>query len=173
MKQSLVVLGVIFALVSSLYASRRAVIIFQEQTRLANEIAAWEKQCADQSSHDKTCLEKRDKLIAELREFVAMINDELNVLRQVSPNAPDDFVKKTEGRRKVMEFELHNTLYVIKCLGVPASEAQCSAESVAIEKEKAVIETKYASTLTEFKTSGFDGQWLSLRADKSAARKKP
>jgi hypothetical protein len=166
-----VCVGLVF--LPSIYASRRAVVIFQEQAKLAHEIAAWEKECADQSSQDKTCLKKRDKLIGELREFVALINDELDVLRQVSPNAPDDFVKETEGRRKVMEFEVRDTLYIIKCLGVSAAEPQCSAEAAAIEKEKAVIETEYKATLAEFRTSGFDGKWLSLRVDKSAAREKP
>jgi hypothetical protein len=123
----------------------------------------WEKHCSGKSPKNTTCLKNRDQLIGELREFVAMINDELTVLRQQIPNAPDDFVKKTEGRLKVMGFELHNTLYIIKCLGVPASEPQCTAESAAIEKEKALIETEYKSTLTEFRTSGFDGKWISLR----------
>ncbi len=74
-------------------------------------------------------MKRRYKISGELGQFVALINDELDGLRGISPDATADFVKEVEGRRKIMELEVRNALYVIKCVGgVPSSGPAMSAK---------------------------------------------
>lgn len=155
-------------LVSSLVALPLTAVIFQQSAKLAKEVAAWNKQCGDKPYYDDVCMKKRYKISGELGEFVALVNDELNGLRDISPNAPDFFVKESNGRRKIMKLEACNALHIIKCLGVPESDPQCSGESAAIEEEKASLQAEYKQT-----HAAFDGQWISLRATVSPAPKKP
>jgi len=54
-----------------------------------------------------------------------------------------------------MEHEVRVALYNIKCLGRPASDPQCSAESAAIDAEKAALQAEYKQT-----TRVFDGTWI-------------
>ena len=163
MKKSLPTIGAGLVLASSLFAGRHDAVIFGQQKELVAKVAAWEKQCGDKVTPDETCIRKRAQLRGELNQFLASINDELTSIRRVVPNPPADWVKKTEGRLKVMEFNAHNTEYIIKCLGVPQTDPQCRAEAAAIDKEKAVIDSDYKDTLAEFSTAGFDGKWISLR----------
>ena len=88
-------------------------------------------------------MKKRSDLSAELGQFVALVNDELNSLRDISPDASDNFVKEFNGRRKIMEHEVRVALYNIKCLGRPTSDPQCSAESAAIDAEKAALQAEH------------------------------
>ena len=155
-------------LVSSLVALPLTAVIFQQSAKLAKEVAAWNKQCGDKPFYDEACTEKRQAISGELGQFVALINDELAGLRAISPDASDDFVKEATGRHKIMEFEVRNALHIIRCLGVPASEPQCSAESAAIDEEKAALQAEYKQT-----HAVFDGTWISLRASVSPAPKKP
>src|ERR1700736_4118187 len=90
-------------LISSLFALPLTVIIFQQSAELAKEVAAWNKQCGDKPSYKEHCFEKRQKLSGELGQFVALVNEELSGLRDISPDASDDFVKEVTGRRKIME----------------------------------------------------------------------
>jgi hypothetical protein len=156
-------------LVSPLVALPLTVVIFQKSAKLAKEVAAWNAQCGNKPSYDDVCMKKRYKISGELGEFVALINDELGFIRgPMSPDAPADFVKESDGRRKIMELEARNALHIIKCLGVPASEPQCSAESAAIDEEKAALQAEYKETHARF-----DGKWISLRATISPVPKKP
>jgi hypothetical protein len=168
MKKLLLTFILALILISSLFALPLTVIIFQESAKLAKKVAGWNKQCGDKPSYKEHCFEKRQKLSGELGQFVALVNDELDGLRDISPDASDDSVKEFIGRRKIMELEVRNALYVIKCLGVPASEPQCSAESAAIDVEKAALQAEYKQTHARF-----DGEWISLRATVSPAPKKP
>ena len=149
-----------------LFALPLTALIFQQSAKLADEVAAWNKQCGEKPSYDDACMKKRYKISGELGQFVALVNDELESLRDVSPNASDDSIREFNGRRKIMELEVRNALCIIKCLGVPASDAQCSAESAAIDKEKAALEAEYKQTHARF-----DGKWISLRATISPAPK--
>jgi hypothetical protein len=155
-------------LVSSLVALPLTVVIFQQSAKLAKEVAAWNTQCGDKPYYDDACMKKRYMISGELGEFVALVNDELGGLRDISPGAPDSFVKESNGRRKIMELEARNALHIIKCLGVAATEPQCNAESAAIDEEKASLQAEYEQT-----HAAFDGQWISLRATVSPAPKKP
>ena len=155
-------------LIPSLFALPLTVLIFQQSAELAKKVAAWKKQCGDKPSYDDACMKKRYALSGELGKFVALVNDELNGLQDISPDASNDFVKEATGRRKIMELEVRNALYVIKCLGVPASEPQCSAESATIDHEKAALQAEYKET-----HATFDGKWISLHAIVSPAPKKP
>ena len=155
-------------LIPSLFALPLTVLIFQQSAELAKKVAAWNKQCGDKPSYDDACMKKRYALSGELGKFVALVNDELDGLRDISPDASDDFDRKVNGRRKIMEHEMRVALYDIKCLGVPASEPQCSAESAAIDEEKAALQAEYKQT-----HAAFDGKWISLRASVSPAPKKP
>jgi hypothetical protein len=154
-------------LVSSLVALPLTAVIFQQSAKLAKEVAAWNKQCGDKPYYDDVCMKKRYKISGELGEFVALVNDELDGLRDISPNAPDFFVKESNGRRKIMKLEACNALHIIKCLGVPESDPQCSGESATIEEEKASLQAEYKQT-----HAAFDGQWISLHATVSPAPKK-
>jgi len=155
-------------LIPSLFALPLTVLIFQQSAELAKKVAAWNKQCGDKPSYDDACMKKRYALSGELGKFVALVNDELDGLRNISPDASDDFVREVNGRRKIMEHEMRVALYDIKCLGVPASEPQCSVESAAIDEEKAALQAEYKQT-----HAAFDGKWISLRASVSPAPKKP
>jgi hypothetical protein len=155
-------------LIPSLFALPLTVLIFNQSAELAKKVAAWNKQCGDKPSYDDACMKKRYALSGDLGKFVALVNDELNGLRDISPDASDDFVKEVNGRRKIMEHEMHLALYGIKCLGVPASDPQCSAESAAIDEEKAALQAEYKQT-----HAAFDGKWISLHATVSPLPKKP
>ena len=168
MKRLLLTLILALTLIPSLFALPLTVLIFQQSAKLAGEVAAWNKQCGDKPFYDDACMKKRYKISGELGQFVALVNDELDGLRDISPDASDDFVKEVTGRRKIMELEVRNALCIIKCLGVPASELQCSAESAAIDEEKAALQAEYKQT-----HAAFDGKWISLRASVSPAPKKP
>jgi len=130
-------------------------LIFQQSAELAKKVAAWNKQCGDKPSYDETCMKKRYALSEELGKFVALVNNELDGLRDVSPDASDDFIKEVNGRRKIMKLEVRNALHIIRCLGVPASESQCSAESAAIDAEKTALQAEYKQTHAAFDGSGF------------------
>ena len=115
--------------ISSLFALPLTALIFQQSAKLADEVAAWNKQCGEKPSYDEACMKRRYKISGELGQFVALINDELDGLRGISPDATADFVKEVEGRRKIMELEVRNALYVIKCVGgVPSSGPAMSAK---------------------------------------------
>jgi hypothetical protein len=154
-------------LIPSLFALPLTVLIFQQSAQLAKKVAAWNKQCGDKPSYDDACMKKRYALSGELGKFVALVNDELDGLRDISPDASDDFVKEVTGRRKIMELEVRNALYLIKCLGVAASEPQCHAESAAIDAEKAALQAEYKQT-----HAAFDGTWISIPVS-SPLPKKP
>jgi hypothetical protein len=142
--------------------------IFQQSAKLADEVAAWNKQCGGKPSYDDVCMKKRYAISGELGQFVALVNDELEFLRgPVSPDASDDFIQESNGRRKIMELEVRNAVCIIKCLGVPASEPQCSAELAAIDQEKTALQAEYNET-----HAAFDGKWISLRASISPAQDK-
>jgi hypothetical protein len=66
-----------------------------------------------------------------------------------------------------MEHEMRLALYNMKCLGVPASDLQCSAELKAIDEEKLALEAEYKEM-----HSRFDGEWISLRVTASPAPRK-
>jgi hypothetical protein len=155
-------------LIPSLFALPLTVLIFQQSAQLAKKVAAWNKQCGDKPSYDDACMKKRYALSGELGKFVALVNDELDGLRDISPDASDDFVKEVTGRCKIMELEAGNALYITKCLGVPTSDPQCNAESAAIDEEKAALQAEYKQT-----HAAFDGKWISIRASVSPAPKKP
>ena len=110
-------------------------------------------------------MKKRHALSGELGQFVALVNDELN--GSVSADASDDFVKEFNGRHKIMEHEVRVALHNIKCLGRPASDPQCSAESTAIDEEKAALQAEYKQT-----HAVFDGTWISIPVS-SPLPKKP
>jgi hypothetical protein len=168
MKKLLLTFILAMIVISSLFALPLTALIFQQSTKLADKVAAWNKQCGDKPSYDENCMKKRYELSGELGQFVALVNDELEGLRDISPDASDDFVKEVNGRRKIMELEVRNALHIIRCLGVSASEPQCSAESAAIDEEKAALQAQYKQT-----HAAFDGKWISLRATVSPAPKQP
>lgn len=168
MKKLLLTFVLTLTLFSFLFALPLTVIIFQQSAELAKKVAVWNKQCGDKPSYKEHCFEKRQKLSGELGQFVALVNEELDSLRDISPDASDDFVKEASGRRKIMKLEVRNALHIIKCLGIPASEPQCTTETEAIENDKAALEAEYKET-----HAAFDGKWISLRATVSPAPKKP
>ncbi len=166
MKRLLLTFILALILIACLFALPLTVLIFQESAKLADKVAAWNKQCGDKPSYDDVCMKKRYKISGELGEFVALVNDELS--GSVSPDASDDFVKEYNGRRKIMEHEVRVALYNIKCLGRPASDPQCSAESAAIDAEKAALQAEYKQT-----HAVFDGTWISIPVTVSPRPKKP
>jgi hypothetical protein len=157
------ILGLI--LISSLFALPLTALIFQQSAKLADKVSAWNKQCGDKPDYDEACMKKRHAISGELGQFVALVNDELN--SSVSPDASEDFLKEYNGRRKIMEHEVRVALYNIKCLGRPASDPQCSAESAAIDLEKAALQAEYKQT-----HAVFDGTWISIPVS-SLLPKKP
>jgi hypothetical protein len=153
-------------LISSLFALPLTVLIFQQSAELADKVTAWNKRCGNKPSYDDACTKKRYQISEELGKFVALVNDELS--GSVSADASDDFVKEYNGRRKIMEHEVRVALYDIKCLGRPASDPQCSAESAAIDVEKGALQAEYKET-----HAVFDGTWISIPVTVSPRPKKP
>lgn len=168
MKKLLLTLGPVLVFACTFLAVPLTALIFQESAKLAYKVTVWNKQCGEKPWYDEVCLKKRSELSGQLGQFVALVNDELNSLRNISLEASPDFVREATGRRKIMELELRNALHVIRCLGVPASDSERKVESAAIETEKTALETEYKQT-----HAVFDGNWISLRATVSPAPKKP
>jgi len=110
---------------------------------LAKKVAAWEQECRDKPYYDEACTKKRKLISGEMGQFVALVNDELAGLRDISPDASADFLKEADGRRRIMELEVRNALQIIKCLGVPSSDAQRGAESAVPSPVFAAIETRF------------------------------
>jgi hypothetical protein len=46
-------------------------LIFQESAKVANEVAAWNKQCGNKPIDDEACVKKRYKISGDLGQFVA------------------------------------------------------------------------------------------------------
>ena len=166
MKKLLLTFILALIVISFLFALPLTALIFQQSAELTKKVAAWNKQCGDKPSYDEACMKKRSALSGELGKFVALVNDELD--GSVSADASDDFVKEFNGRRKIMEHEVRVALYNIKCLGRPASDPQCSAESAAIDVEKTALQAEYKQT-----HAVFDGTWISIPITVSPRPKKP
>ncbi len=96
-------------LIPWLFALPLTALIFQKGAELAKEVTAWNKQCGDKPSYDDACMKKRYQISAELGKFVALVNDELDGLRDISPDASNDFVNEINGRRKIMELISRHT----------------------------------------------------------------
>ena len=165
MKKLLLTFILALILIPCLFALPLTALIFQQSAKLADKVAAWNKQCGNKPDYDEACMKKRHVLSGELGQFVALVNDELN--GSVSADASDDFVKEFNGRHKIMEHEVRVALHNIKCLGRPASDPQCSAESAAIDEEKAALQAEYKQT-----HAVFDGTWISIPVS-SPLPKKP
>jgi hypothetical protein len=166
MKKPLLTFMLALILIPCIFALPLTALIFQQSAELAKKVAAWNKQCGDKPSYDETCMKKRYQISGELGKFVALVNDELS--GSVSPDASDDFVKEFNGRHKIMEHEVRVALYNLKCLGRPASDPQCSAESAAIDVEKTALQAEYKQT-----HAVFDGTWISIPVTVSPRPKKP
>ena len=164
MKKSFVIVSLLLVLILPVFAPPLTAIIFQESSRLADEVAAWTKQCGDKSFGDQTCMTKRYQISGDLGKFVALINDELAVLRSGNQDTADD---ESIGRRKIMELEARNALHVIRCLAAPASDTQCAKESAAIEEEKAALQTEYKATHARF-----DGKWIAIPVQSGELKKR-
>ena len=157
MKKLLSILLMLAAGGSLLFALPLTATIFQESAKLRAKVDLWNKQCGNKSDYNEPCSKRRHALSKELGDFVALVNDELSFINgPISPDAPADFVKEAEGRRKIMEHEVRVALHDLKCLGV--SDAQCHEEAAAIEAEQVALEAEYKETHARF-----DGQWISLR----------
>lgn len=157
MKKLLLIVLTLVAGASLLLALPLTATIFQESARLRAKIDLWNKQCGNKPDYDEPCSKRRHALSKELGDFVALVNDELSFIGgPISPDAPADFVKEAEGRRKIMEHEVRVALHDLKCLGV--SDTQCHDEAAAIEAEQVALEAEYKETHARF-----DGQWISLR----------
>jgi hypothetical protein len=159
MKKLFLTFSSALVLTSFLFALPLTALIFQESAKLADKVAAWNRQCGGKASYDEACDKKRYEISGELGKFVAMVNDELAIFRNISPNATADFVRESTGRRKIMELEARNALHVINCLGVPANDTQCAGEAAAIEAEKNTLQAEYKES-----HAIFDQKWIFLPA---------
>jgi hypothetical protein len=168
MKKVLITFSSALVLASFVFALPLTALIFQQSAKLASEVAAWNKECGQKTSYDEACDKKRYQISGDLGKFVAMVNDELAGLRDISPSASPDFVKEATGRRKIMELEVRNALHLIKCLGTPAGDAQCAGEAAAIEAEKVALQAEYKQT-----HAIFDQKWISVPVKMSPPPKKP
>lgn len=144
MKKHVLIFSLAVIVISPLGAIPLTALIFQESAKLAEEVAAWSKQCGDKGD-DPTCYKRR----FELGKFVAMVNEERGFAR---------FGDGADGRGKIMELEIRTALHAIRCLGVPESDSQCSEESAAIERDKAVARKAYVEMREEFDAKN----WISV-----------
>jgi len=173
MKRTSLICSVLLIFASSLAALPLTATIFKESNRLSGKIDSWNKQCGSKPDYDENCQKKRHALSKELGEFIALVNDELQFLRgPVSPDAPPEFIRETDGRRKVMELEKRIAVHNLKWLGLPLSDPERKSEWAALESDKAQLEFEYAETHRKF-----DGKWISIPISSiqqiSPAPKKP
>ena len=143
MKQLLLTFIVALTLITSLSAIPLTQLIMKESDRLTAKVEAWNKQCGGKPSYDEDCMKKRYKLCGELGAFVALANDEVIALEDLSPNTLPSDREAFDTRRKFVEHLIRVALYNIKCLGRPASDPRCNRESAAIDAEKAAIQVEY------------------------------
>lgn len=167
MKKLLFAFILALIVISSLFALPLTALIFQQSAKLADKVGAWNNQCGDKPYYDEDCTKKRSDLSGELGKFVALVNDELSGLQDISPDASDDFVKEVNGRRKIMELEVRNALHIIRCLGVSGSDAQCRAESAAIDAERDALQAECKQT-----HAVFDGTWISIPVSSPISKKR-
>ena len=158
MKRTSLILSAMLIFASSLLGLPLTATIFRESARLKTRVDTWNTQCGSKTEYDESCGKRRHALSKQLGEFIALINDELQFISgPVSPDAPADFVREAEGRRKIMELEARIALYNLKWLGLPLSDPQRKAELAQLESDKAALKSEYAETHRVF-----DGQWISL-----------
>src|SRR5947207_6887206 len=93
MKKRLLTFVLALTLISSVFALPLTKIIFQQSAELEDKVAAWKKQCGDKPYYDDVCMKKRYQISGELGKFAALVNDELDGLRDLSPNISDDVLK--------------------------------------------------------------------------------
>jgi len=153
-KLSFQLLGIL-CLASGLFAMPLTSLIFQQSAKLSHEIATWTNQCEQKPSSDETCMKQRYKIAGELGQFVALVNNELEILREGTKVDPS-MAEETNARLKVMQLEIRMALHNIKCMGL-AEDPQCTEESASIEKERVSLEAEYKQTHAKF-----DGKWLSV-----------
>lgn len=154
----ILVLSAMLIFASSLLGLPLTATIFQESARLKARVDTWNKQCGSKSAYDENCDKKRHALSKDLGDFIALVNDELQFLRgAVSPDAPPDFVRETEGRRKIMQLEAQIALHHLRWLGLPLSDPDRQTEWTILKSEKARLESEYAEAHRRF-----DGEWISL-----------
>jgi len=156
MRKRILIFGSALITLSSLCAIPLTTLIFQESERLADKVAAWNKECGNKAG-DQTCMTRRYDLSGDLGKFVAMVNDELG------------FSREAFGRRKIMELEIRTALHAIRCLGVPESDPQCSEESAAIERDKAVARSDYQEMREDFDAK----HWISVHVPTPPAKASP
>ena len=161
MKKPFLSLAAILMFASSLLALPLTATIFQESARLQAKVATWNKQCGGKAESNESCDKRRHAISRELGEFVALVNDELSFIQgPMSPDAPPDFVREIEGRRKIMEVEARIALHNMKWLGLSMSDPKRKSEMAALENDKAALQSEYALT-----HSKFDGKWVSLHVE--------
>jgi hypothetical protein len=86
MKMKLKLITTIIALASAtVYATPLTVLIEVEREKIADAVQSYHSDCDGRKTQE--CTEKRDALVKALREFVPMLDDELNALSGRAKNA--------------------------------------------------------------------------------------
>ena len=112
-------------------------LILQENEKLTAKVEAWQKQCSDKPDYDESCMKQRYDLCGELGKFVALVNDEVVMLRGPSASNMSAADRQNfDARLRHMEYLIDLAIHRMRCLGRPASDPICKAEATALQKRK-------------------------------------
>ena len=135
MKTRRIILAVALLTVCSALAKPLSLIIFEEDAKLRKRVDAWQVSCSDKGL-DQTCADKRYKLSADIGRFIAMVNDEVALLRDPSDQIDEEFRGSLERRLREMEFAIDCAIHWQRCMSRPASDPVCAAEQVELGKRQ-------------------------------------
>jgi hypothetical protein len=142
-KKPLFAFALTLTLAAGLFAIPLSVLVTQESEKIADSIRAFNKDCGgDKSFVDQPCMDRRFKLSGELGQFVAMLNDELNLLSAPETATPPagyeaqaaEDEKRWDDRRKDMKLHIRWAHHWMDCLG-REDASECEQERAALDKE--------------------------------------
>jgi len=121
---------------TSLLAVPLSELILQEDAKLTARVDAWQKQCSDKPSYDESCMKQRYELCGDLGKFVALVNDEVVMLREpAAPNMNAADKRTFDAHVRHMEYLIDVATHRMRCLGRSPSDPTCKAEAASLEKQ--------------------------------------
>ena len=123
-------IGLSVASVTCLSAVPLMQLIISENDKLMSKVEAWNKECGRKPYYDQDCMNRRYNLCGELGKFVALANDEIGALSNLSPDTSASDKGEFEARRKSVEHLIDVAVQNIKCLG-RSDDPHCEVGSMA------------------------------------------
>jgi len=125
------------AATTTLLAVPLSELILQEDAKLTARVDAWQKQCSDKPTYDENCMKQRYELCGDLGKFVALVNDDVVMLRKpAAPNIDAADKRTLDAHLRHMEYLIDVATHRMRCLGRSPSDPTCKAEAASLEKRK-------------------------------------